>query len=121
MDKGRIYIRSSEHGILEPLEEEPFKLEEKLQTLIATHPELLDGRQMTSRNPRRWLLVTRDKGYRGHRRCRRSLGARPSTRRSGRGTDTGRGEARFEPGDSAQGYRTDAGICGARCADLDVR
>ena len=62
MDKGRIYIRSSEHGILEPLEEEPFKLEDKLQTLIATHPELLDGRQMTSRNPRRWLLVTREKG-----------------------------------------------------------
>ena len=56
----RIYIMSGEG--LEPMEEEPFDLEDTLQALIAEHPELLDGAQITPEDPRRWILVTREKG-----------------------------------------------------------
>lgn len=57
----RIYVR---HGAdrLEPLEEEPFSTEDALQTLLAEHPELLDGEQMRPGDPRRWILVTREQG-----------------------------------------------------------
>ena len=57
----RIYSRD-EQGRLEPLEEEPFSTEDELQSLIAEHPELLDGEQMRPGDPRRWLLITREKG-----------------------------------------------------------
>ena len=40
----RIYIMSGEG--LEPMEEEPFDLEDTLQALIAEHPELIDGEQV---------------------------------------------------------------------------
>ena len=57
----RIYIRS-DNGGLSPLEEEPFSTEDELQALIAAHPELLDGQQIRPGDPRRWILVTREKG-----------------------------------------------------------
>ena len=57
----RIYIRSDEGGI-EPLEEEAFPTEDELQALIAEHPELLDGEQIRPGDPRRWILITREKG-----------------------------------------------------------
>lgn len=57
----RIYTRG-ERGELEPLEEEPFSTEDELQALIAEHPELLDGEQIRPRDPRRWILVTREQG-----------------------------------------------------------
>ena len=57
----RIYTRG-ERGGLEPLEEEPFSTEDELQALIAEHPELLDGEQIRPRDPRRWILVTREQG-----------------------------------------------------------
>lgn len=57
----RIYIRDDKGG-LEPLEEMRFSTEDDLQTLIAEHPELLDGTQIRPENPRRWLLITREKG-----------------------------------------------------------
>ena len=57
----RIYARN-EQGGLEPLEEEPFSTEDELQALIAEHPELLDGEQMRPGDPRRWILITREKG-----------------------------------------------------------
>ena len=57
----RIYTRG-EQGRLEPLEEEPFTTEDELQSLIAEHPELLDGEQIRPGDPRRWLLITREKG-----------------------------------------------------------
>ena len=57
----RIYTRDRGKG-LEPLEEEPFRSENALQTLIAEYPEVLDGRQMRPDNPRRWILITREKG-----------------------------------------------------------
>lgn len=56
----RIYTRSLT-GDLEPLEEEPFPTEDELQVLIAKHPELLDGEQIRPDEPRRWILVTREK------------------------------------------------------------
>ena len=57
----RIYNRTG-NGSLDPLVEEPFSTEEELQALIAEHPELLDGEQIRPGNPRRWLLITREKG-----------------------------------------------------------
>ncbi len=57
----RIYTRGEEGG-LESLEEEPFATEDELQALIAEHPELLDGQQMRPGDPRRWILITREKG-----------------------------------------------------------
>lgn len=57
----RIYIRSDGGG-LSPLEEEPFSTEDELQALIAEHPELLDGQQIRPGDPRRWILVSREKG-----------------------------------------------------------
>ena len=57
----RIYIRG-EGGGLEPLEEEPFSTEDELQVLIAKHPKLLDGEQIRPGDPRRWILITREKG-----------------------------------------------------------
>ena len=57
----RIYARSQD-GRLEPLEEQGFATEDDLQALIADHPDLLDGKQIQPDNPRRWILVTREKG-----------------------------------------------------------
>ncbi|MYD71278.1 MAG: hypothetical protein F4W89_11125 [Acidobacteria bacterium] len=57
----RIYVVNRE-GNLEPLTEEAFDAEDTLQALIAEHPELLDGEQIRPGDPRRWLLVTREKG-----------------------------------------------------------
>ena len=57
----RIYAISQE-GRLEPLEEQAFPTEDELQSLIADHPELLDGEQIRPGDPRRWVLVTREKG-----------------------------------------------------------
>ncbi len=42
--------------------EEAFSTEDELSALIVEHPELLDGKQIRPDNPRRWLLVTREKG-----------------------------------------------------------
>ena len=52
----------AEGGRLEPLEEEVFSTEDKLQELIAKHPELLDGEQIRPGDPRRWILISREKG-----------------------------------------------------------
>ncbi len=57
----RIYV-IKDAGNLEPLTEKPFDTEDVLQALIADHPELLDGEQIRPADPRRWLLVTREKG-----------------------------------------------------------
>lgn len=57
----RIYT-SADDGALEALEETPFSNEDELQVLIAEHPELLDGEQVRPGDPRRWILITREKG-----------------------------------------------------------
>ena len=53
-----IYIK--EEGNLRELNETAFDAEDALQALIADHPELLDGKQQTPDNPRRWVLVRRE-------------------------------------------------------------
>ena len=57
---GCIYVKTA-HGSIEPLEETAFATEDELQKLIAEHPELLDGEQMRPGDPRRWLLISREK------------------------------------------------------------
>ncbi len=57
----RIWLRGEE-GELKTLHEQPFATEDDLQTLIAQHPELLDGEQMRPVDPLRWILVTREQG-----------------------------------------------------------
>ena len=57
----RIYTSAGD-GKLEALEETPFPTEAELQSLIAEHPELLDGEQIRPGNARRWILVSREKG-----------------------------------------------------------
>ncbi len=57
----RIYNRSK-NGSLDSLDEEPFATENELQELLAEHPELLDGEQVRPGDPRRWLLIKREKG-----------------------------------------------------------
>ena len=56
-----IYV-VKDSGDLAPLTEEPFRTEELLQQLLAKYPELLDGEQIRPDDPRRWILVTREKG-----------------------------------------------------------
>ncbi len=56
------YYTKDESGKLAPLEEEPFSAEDELQALIANNPELLDGEQVRPDDPRRWILITREKG-----------------------------------------------------------
>lgn len=51
-----------EQGQLEPMTEERFALEDKLQELVAQYPKLLSGEQMDPNNPRRWLLIGREQG-----------------------------------------------------------
>ena len=60
----RIYVmnETDSQQRLEPMGEERFASEDKLQELIAKHPELLGGEQMTPEDPRRWVLITREKG-----------------------------------------------------------
>ncbi len=57
----RIYT-STEEGTLKALNETSFSTEDELQKLIAKHPELLDGEQIRPGDPRRWILIKREKG-----------------------------------------------------------
>lgn len=57
----RIYALTHERA-LEALEEQRFSTEDELQALIAEHPELLDGEQISPGDARRWILVSREKG-----------------------------------------------------------
>ena len=57
----RIFVMDGD-GNLEPMNEQAFQFEHMLQELIADYPELLAGEQMDPGNPRRWILITREKG-----------------------------------------------------------
>ena len=57
----RIYL-VGQNGRFEPLAETPFPSEDALQALIAQHPEVLAGEQMSPDAPRRWILITREMG-----------------------------------------------------------
>jgi hypothetical protein len=56
---GRIYLLN-ENSPLTAMEEAPYDSEKLLQEMLAKHPDLLAGEQITCDEPRRWLLVTRE-------------------------------------------------------------
>jgi hypothetical protein len=58
--EGKIYVM--EDGNLHALSESTYDAEGKLQKLLRDHPDLLAGEQMTSAEPRRWVLADREFG-----------------------------------------------------------
>jgi hypothetical protein len=57
----RIFVLQTGNDLVE-LIEAPYESEEVLQQLLAKHPDLLAGYQISSTAPRRWLLVSREMG-----------------------------------------------------------
>jgi hypothetical protein len=62
VEGGRIYVRRG--AGLVPVVQTPYPAEAVLQALLALHPDLLGGDQMTPEEPRRWLVVGREIGVR---------------------------------------------------------
>lgn len=60
----KIYIRNAS-GELESVDEKRFETEEKLEALVAQHPELLAGDQMHPDDPLRWILIKPQMGIEG--------------------------------------------------------
>ena len=58
----RIYRLNDDDNEPESLTEHLFDREDKLQELIAEHPELIDGEQMRPGDALRWILVKREMG-----------------------------------------------------------
>lgn len=56
---GVIY-QSLGDGELVPMHETPYESEDLLQELLEKYPDLMAGEQMSSADPRRWLLVCRE-------------------------------------------------------------
>ena len=56
---GTIYLIQPDNQLI-PLAEQPYDSEALLQSLLAQHPSLLAGEQMTDESPRRWLLLSRE-------------------------------------------------------------
>lgn len=54
---GGIYLIQDDGGLVEMTEQE-YASEDLLQELLAQHPNLLAGDQISSGEPRRWLLVS---------------------------------------------------------------
>lgn len=57
----KIYL-IQEGDTLQPMSEEPYLSEDRLQTLLEKYPDLLAGDQIDEIRPRRWLLVSREVG-----------------------------------------------------------
>lgn len=55
----KVYLLDGNGG-MKAMEEAPYEAEDILQELVALHPELLAGEQMTADAPRRWLLASRE-------------------------------------------------------------
>lgn len=58
---GGIYL-IREDGKFVPMEEQEYPTEDRLQELLANYSDLLAGDQMSSGEPRRWLLISREQG-----------------------------------------------------------
>ena len=58
---GGVFIIQANGELIE-MREQPYDLEDVLQTLLAKYPNLLAGEQIDSVNPRRWLLIKREMG-----------------------------------------------------------
>jgi hypothetical protein len=54
-----IYLLDAGNQLVE-MREQAYDSEDLLQRLLATHPDLLAGEQISMESPRRWLLVTRE-------------------------------------------------------------
>jgi hypothetical protein len=61
MSGGGIYLIQDDGEPVEMTEQE-YAAEDLLQELLAKHPNLLAGDQMSSGEPRRWLLISREMG-----------------------------------------------------------
>lgn len=59
-----IYVIQGQGDLLE-MEEQVYESEDVLQTLLATHPNIIPGGQIDGANPRRWLLICREAGIPG--------------------------------------------------------
>jgi hypothetical protein len=57
---GGVFLKRG--GNLIEMVEQAYELEDHLQELIALHPNLLAGDQVSPESPRRWLLVSREAG-----------------------------------------------------------
>ena len=60
----RIYVVDADET-LHPLRRSAYASEDLLQTLLERYPDLLAGDQMTTDDPRRWVLVSREIGVPG--------------------------------------------------------
>lgn len=58
---GGVYLIQEDGGLVEMAEQE-YATEDLLQELLAKHPNLLAGDQMSSGEQRRWLLISREMG-----------------------------------------------------------
>lgn len=58
---GSIFLLDDEGG-LQSLQEQAYISEDRLQSLLEQHPQLLAGEQMRPEQPRRWILVSREFG-----------------------------------------------------------
>jgi hypothetical protein len=61
---GGIFLLGDDGGLVK-LIERPYDAEDRLQALLADHPDLLAGEQIDSVLPRRWLHVKREAGIPG--------------------------------------------------------
>lgn len=55
-----IFLIHDDKGDLVEMTEQPYDSEDLLQSLLAKHPNLIAGDQISASSPRRWLLVTRE-------------------------------------------------------------
>lgn len=59
---GPIFFKDPNVGLKQFAAKDGYASEDELQSLIATHPELLRGDQIDPDDPRRWLLIDREVG-----------------------------------------------------------
>ncbi len=57
----KIYLVQNDDELVE-MKEEEYESESLLQLLLEKYPDLLGGEQINIRNPRRWLLISREMG-----------------------------------------------------------
>jgi hypothetical protein len=62
MHKPKIFLLASKAGTIATLVETDYLSEDILQDMLATHPDLLPGDQISPEDPCRWLLVKRELG-----------------------------------------------------------
>ncbi len=65
MSGSSIFILNGNAELTE-MKQAEFENEDRLQQLVANHPELLMGQSINPENPRRWLLVSREIGIQDH-------------------------------------------------------